>query len=263
MALESVLPTPLASSGLGDQNDIKPGHDMLGTIGLLRADLPATGCHPIRFDAYHAGLGVQAACLLQGLCPCCHQTAHAGFGNPVCVFGQRAGGYHAACGVEHAHGVGAPGAAQVGHRVQGLGKSGVAHCEVLRSGVKAAVGRFKGAGAASGAVAFFKNGDLVPRLHQGAGACHAGHTGADDGDATGSGCGARCSGTGGGAGGLGTGHVQAFRAGVSQVGCVTHPLYTPGAGLRIKNGGGFPAAHAVLQGFAAGSATIAAPGRAR
>lgn len=134
----------------------------------------------IRFDAYHAGLGVQAACLLQGLCPCCHQTAHAGFGNPVCVFGQRAGGYHVACGIEHAHGVGAPGAAQAGHHVQGLGKSGVAHCGVLRSSIKAAVALQRCWCGLQARSLFFKTVALVPRLHQGAGACHAGHTGADE-----------------------------------------------------------------------------------
>ena len=80
-----------------------------------------------------------------------------------------------ATGVEHAHGVGAPGAANIGlwHLRQGIShgqsKALVAHREVLRAVVKAAKYAAPRGHAATHAPRFFQTGShCMARLHQGA-----------------------------------------------------------------------------------------------
>jgi hypothetical protein len=145
--------------------------------------------------------------------------------------------------------------------------------------VKAAKGGVDGAWCGPPALGrFFKNGDLVACLHQGARAHHAGHACTNDGDggavrswrflpcrAGGDGC---CCGGAGVSGPFGAGngfwHGRPFgdrSAGRNSL-ISTHSTRPARDLSDIRNGGGFPAGHGAWWGFAADSATIAVRARA-
>jgi hypothetical protein len=104
----------------------------------LGAQLPAGRVQRIALDAGHAGLQFELAGRRQWLRPLRDQIAHARHGHPMRLpRGQWRLG-HAAVGIEHADGVGAPGLAQTGHGFQGPGEARIAHGEVLGAVVEAA-----------------------------------------------------------------------------------------------------------------------------
>ena len=142
--------------------------------------LPMFFVQRVARDAQHLGAELDLA--LERLGPGFDQGVHAGLGHPVRFAVRQGGFHHAAHGVEHAHGVGAPGLAHAGRGFNGLRKAGVAHGEVLRAMVKAAKGGAAGAHAPAHASALFKDGHLVTGLNQGASASDAGNAGADDGE---------------------------------------------------------------------------------
>ena len=128
-----------------------------------------------RFKVHGIGLN-------QRLRPGFDQGVHAGGGHPVLVLCVACGFDHAAHGIEHAHGIGAPGLANLRGGGQRLCESIIAHGEVLRTMVEAAKAGRARRHAAAGAFAFFKDGDAMAGLHQGARAGNACHAGTHDGE---------------------------------------------------------------------------------
>jgi hypothetical protein len=114
-----------------------------------------------------------------------HQGVHAGLGHKVRVFGGASGFKHVAQWVKHAHGVGAPWAANVcgaGNGLQGQRKARVTHGEVLGAVVKRAKVAEAGGHASTCAPALFKHMHMVASLGQSAGCGDASNAGSDDGD---------------------------------------------------------------------------------
>ena len=88
-------------------------------------------------------------------------------------------------GVEHAHGVGAPRAANFRRACDGLQrqrKTLIAHGEILSAVVEAAMHTLACGHASTSASAFFKHMHAVSCLDQGTCGGDAGHAGSDDGD---------------------------------------------------------------------------------
>ena len=100
---------------------------------------------------------------------------------PVALAAWKARFDHPPIGIEHAHGVRAPGLAHAGRCANGQLKTGIAHGEILGPVVKAAESAGPGGHAPSEAAAFFEQSDVVSGLAQGACTSDAGHADADDG----------------------------------------------------------------------------------
>ena len=128
------------------------------------------------------GLQLHIAVFDQGGGPGFDQAVHARGGHPVALASGQARLDHAAIGVEHAHGVGAPRFAHAGGRGNGQLKARVAHGEVLRPVVKATKGAGAGGHASPQAAALVEQSDVVAGLAQSACASDAGHADTDDGD---------------------------------------------------------------------------------
>ena len=236
---------PCGLCGQGQQHGVETGKDLLRAVVGQGVQLPAPGVQAVALQAGNAGARVQALRGGERLGPGLGQAGHAGPGHPVRLARHRAGGDHAARGVEHAHGVHAPGAAQAGHGLQRPGKACVAHGEVLRAQVEAAKRRLACGHAAARGGLLLEDRDAVPGLQQRAGAGDAGHAGADhcqvarrlcrgaDGGRAAARCGRWCGG----------GHGRVFpglRSGVCG-GSTLHARRGPGAANALRNGGGFPA----------------------
>ena len=165
------------------QNDfVKTCKNLLATAFGFGLQLPAVFHHGVGHELRHTGLQLHIAVFDQRRGPGFDQAIHAGRGHPVALSARQASLNHAAIGVEHAHGVGAPRFAHAGGGGNGQLKARVAHGEVLGPVVEAAKRAGAGGHASAQAPAFVEQGDVVAGLAQSAGASDAGHADTDDGD---------------------------------------------------------------------------------
>ena len=127
----------------GQDHLVKTSVDVLTPIFAFGVQLPSVFLQGVGRDVRDAGLQLHIAVFDQRRSPGFDQAVHARGGYPVALAPGQAGFDHAAIGVEHAHGVGAPGFAHAWGGGNRQLKAWVAHGEVLGPVVKAT----KGAGA--------------------------------------------------------------------------------------------------------------------
>ena len=168
--------------GYGQQHLVKATEYRLGAFGFFAVQLPEFGMQGVAFNFDHLGLKVEGVVLHQGLSPSFDQSVHAWRGHPMFVLRVASRFNQTTHGVKHTHCIGAPGFAYVGRGGQGLRKAIIAHREILGAMIEIAKAGGACRHAATGASAFFKDGDAVACLHKGASASYARHARPNDGE---------------------------------------------------------------------------------
>jgi hypothetical protein len=152
---------------------------VLRIVHACGAQLPTIAVERVALDG--RDLGVRHERIAQRRGPVRDQGIHAGLGDPVRFACGQGGFGDAAVRVEHAHEVGAPGAAELGHGFEHAREARIAHREVLGAAVELAEGCGFARHPAAGGGFALEHADAVAGLHEGARAGDARHAGADDG----------------------------------------------------------------------------------